>query len=64
LQDATGTLVQLELEAMGLKKAKTEVAVQYVDHNLLQTDSKNADDHLFYFRLHKIWSLVHTSRKW
>ncbi|TXD81291.1 aconitate hydratase [Subsaximicrobium wynnwilliamsii] len=47
LQDATGTLVQLELEAMGLKKAKTEVAVQYVDHNLLQTDFKNADDHLF-----------------
>lgn len=47
LQDATGTLVQLELEAMGLDKAKTEVAVQYVDHNLLQTDFKNADDHRF-----------------
>ncbi len=47
LQDATGTLVQLELEAMGLDKAQTEVAVQYVDHNLLQTDFKNADDHLF-----------------
>lgn len=47
LQDATGTLVQLELEAMGLKKAQTEVAVQYVDHNLLQTDFKNADDHAF-----------------
>ncbi len=47
LQDATGTLVQLELEAMKLKKAKTEVAVQYVDHNLLQTDFKNADDHIF-----------------
>ena len=47
LQDATGTLVQLELEAMGLKRAKTEVAVQYVDHNLLQTDFKNADDHAF-----------------
>ncbi|HET8809443.1 MAG TPA: aconitate hydratase [Flavobacteriaceae bacterium] len=47
LQDATGTLVQLELEAMGLDKAKTEVAVQYVDHNLLQTDYKNADDHAF-----------------
>jgi len=47
LQDATGTLVQLELEAMGLDRAKTEVAVQYVDHNLLQTDYKNADDHLF-----------------
>ncbi|RXG17640.1 aconitase [Leeuwenhoekiella aestuarii] len=47
LQDATGTLVQLELEAMNLDRAKTEVAVQYVDHNLLQTDFKNADDHAF-----------------
>ena len=46
-QDATGTMVMLELEAMGLERAKTEVSVQYVDHNLLQTDFKNADDHLF-----------------
>ncbi|MEX0608226.1 MAG: aconitate hydratase [Balneolaceae bacterium] len=46
-QDATGTLVMLELEAMDLKKAKTEVSCQYVDHQMLQTDSKNADDHLF-----------------
>src|SRR6266498_2666807 len=46
-QDATGTLVMLELEAMGLKRVKTEVSVQYVDHNLIQTDFKNPDDHLF-----------------
>jgi aconitate hydratase len=46
-QDATGTLVMLELEAMGLKRVKTEVSAQYVDHNLLQTDFKNADDHLY-----------------
>lgn len=46
-QDATGTLVMLELEAMGLDKAKTGVSCQYVDHNLLQTDFKNPDDHLF-----------------
>src|SRR5215211_3148402 len=46
-QDATGTLVMLELEAMGLTRARTEVSVQYVDHNLIQTDHKNADDHLF-----------------
>jgi aconitate hydratase len=46
-QDATGTLVMLELEAMGLRRARTEVSVQYVDHNLIQTDNKNADDHLF-----------------
>jgi aconitate hydratase len=46
-QDATGTLVMLELEALGLDRAKTETSVQYVDHNLLQTDHKNPDDHLF-----------------
>jgi len=46
-QDATGTLVMLEFEAMGVSRAKTEVSAQYVDHNLLQTDFKNADDHLF-----------------
>ncbi|MBO9703186.1 MAG: aconitate hydratase [Sporocytophaga sp.] len=46
-QDATGTMVMLELEAMGVSKIKTELSVQYVDHNLLQEDFKNADDHLF-----------------
>lgn len=46
-QDATGTMVMLELEAMGLKRAKTELSAQYVDHNLLQNDYKNPDDHLF-----------------
>ena len=46
-QDATGTMVMLELEAMDLDRVKTEVSVQYVDHNLLQTDHKNPDDHLF-----------------
>ena len=46
-QDATGTLVMLELEAMELDRVRTEVSVQYVDHNLLQEDYKNADDHLF-----------------
>ena len=46
-QDATGTLVMLELEALGLDQAQTEVSVQYVDHNLLQADSRNAEDHDF-----------------
>jgi len=46
-QDATGTMVMLELEALGLDRVRTEVSVQYVDHNLLQTDSKNAEDHEF-----------------
>lgn len=46
-QDATGTLVMLELEAMGLDRIKTELSTQYVDHNLIQEDHKNPDDHRF-----------------
>lgn len=46
-QDATGTLVMLELESMGLDRVRTELSAQYVDHNLLQEDFKNADDHIF-----------------
>jgi aconitate hydratase len=46
-QDATGTMVMLELEAMGLDHVRTELSAQYVDHNLLQADYRNADDHLF-----------------
>jgi aconitate hydratase len=46
-QDATGTLVMLEFEALGLPRVCTELSAQYVDHNLLQEDFKNADDHLF-----------------
>lgn len=46
-QDATGTMVMLELEAMGLERVKTEISAQYVDHNLIQEDNKNPDDHRF-----------------
>ncbi len=47
MQDATGTMAMLEFEALGLDEIQTELSVQYVDHNLLQTDNKNADDHRF-----------------
>ena len=46
-QDATGTLAYLEFEAMGVARVRPEVAVSYVDHNLPQTDFRNADDHRF-----------------
>ncbi|MGY6275472.1 aconitate hydratase [Methylomonas sp. MgM2] len=46
-QDATGTLVMLEFEALEIPRVRTELSVQYVDHNLLQEDFKNPDDHLF-----------------
>ncbi|HEX9024287.1 MAG TPA: aconitate hydratase [Geobacteraceae bacterium] len=47
LQDATGTMAMLEFIAMGIPRVKVELAAQYIDHNLLQTDYKNADDHAF-----------------
>ena len=47
LQDATGTMAMLEFESLGIDRVRSELAVQYVDHNILQTDSKNADDHKY-----------------
>jgi len=47
LQDATGTVAMLEFEALGLDSVRAELAAQYVDHNILQADSKNADDHRY-----------------
>jgi aconitate hydratase len=46
-QDATGTMVTLEFAALGLPEVGTQLSAQYVDHNLLQADYRNADDHLF-----------------
>jgi len=47
LQDATGTMAFLEFMAMGVPRVKAELSASYVDHNLLQADFKNADDHRF-----------------
>ena len=46
-QDATGTMAFLELEAMGVERVKTELSVQYVDHNTSQMGPENANDHLY-----------------
>ena len=46
-QDATGTMAYLQFEAMDVPRVKTNISVSYVDHNTLQVDFKNPDDHLF-----------------
>ncbi len=46
-QDATGTMAWLQFEAMGLDRVRIPLAVSYVDHNMLQQDFMNPDDHLF-----------------
>lgn len=47
LQDILGTLVMLELDAMGIERVRTNPSVQYIDHTLIQQDNVNADAHLF-----------------
>ncbi|MFX0067855.1 MAG: aconitate hydratase [Candidatus Hodarchaeota archaeon] len=46
-QDATGTMAYLQFEALEIPSVKTELSVSYVDHNTLQTDFMNADDHIY-----------------
>lgn len=46
-QDATGTMAYLELEAMKAGRAKTELSVSYVDHNMQQNGPENHNDHLY-----------------
>lgn len=46
-QDATGTMAYLQFEAIGIDRVKTELSVSFVDHNTLQTDFKNPDDHRY-----------------
>ncbi len=46
-QDATGTMAYLQFEAMGVPRVKTRLSVSYVDHNMLQQDFMNADDHQY-----------------
>ncbi len=46
-QDATGTMAYLQFEAIGIERVKAELSVSYVDHNMLQTDYRNMDDHRF-----------------
>lgn len=46
-QDATGTMAYLQFEAIGIDRIRTELSVSFVDHNTLQTDFKNPDDHRY-----------------
>ncbi|MFD1485521.1 aconitate hydratase [Lacticaseibacillus baoqingensis] len=45
--DVNAVMTFLALDQLGIDRVKTEVSVQYIDHNMLQADYKNADDHLF-----------------
>lgn len=57
-QDSTGTMAYLQLEGMGVDKVRTKRSVAYIDHNMLQSGSENADDHKYIQTVaakHGIW---------
>lgn len=47
LQDATGTMAWQEFEQLGVDRVQVPQTTQYVDHNMIQLDYKNPDDHFF-----------------
>ena len=47
VQDATGTMAMMQFEMFGKDRVQVDTAVVYVDHNILQIDFKNPDDHRF-----------------
>ncbi|MEJ5272914.1 MAG: aconitate hydratase [Spirochaetota bacterium] len=60
-QDATGTMAYLQFESIGIDKIRTELSVSYIDHNTLQTDFMNADDHQYLMSVAKKYG-IHFSR--
>src|SRR3954466_8053834 len=44
-QDAPGTMACMQFEQLDVPRVQVDRAVQYVDHNVIQLDFKNPDDH-------------------
>jgi aconitate hydratase len=47
IEDATGLMAALQFEALRTERCQVPLAVCYMDHNVLQIDEKNKQDHLY-----------------
>jgi aconitate hydratase len=47
IEDATGTMTGMQFEMLGVEEFAVPLAVMYVDHNVLQIDDKNMQDHRY-----------------
>src|SRR5215211_6311947 len=47
IEDATGSMTALQFEALEVERSAVPLAVMYVDHNVLQIDDKNMDEHRY-----------------
>ena len=45
--DINAVMTYLAFEQIGLKRARTEISVSNLDHNLLYIDFKTPDDHIY-----------------
>ena len=47
IEDATGSMCALQFERLGAERLAVPLAVMYIDHNVMQTDDKNMDEHRY-----------------
>lgn len=47
IEDATGTMCAMQFEMLGVEEVAVDLAVVYIDHNVLQIDDKNMQDHRY-----------------
>lgn len=47
MQDATGTMATLQFMEMGVDSVQPNLVVCYIDHNMIQLDHRNPEDHRF-----------------
>lgn len=47
IEDATGSMTALQFEELEVERIHVPLAVMYVDHNVLQIDDKNMDEHRY-----------------
>jgi aconitate hydratase len=47
MQDATGTMATLQFMEMGVDEVQPDFVICYIDHNMIQLDYRNPEDHRF-----------------
>jgi predicted aconitate hydratase len=61
LEDYTGTMACLQFETLKVDRISVPFAVQYVDHNVLQLDWKDQDDHRYLKSICARYGLVYST---
>jgi aconitate hydratase len=61
LEDYTGTMACLQFETLEVDRITVPFAIQYVDHNVLQLDWKDQDDHRYLKSICARYGLVYST---